>query len=56
MNVKKYLEKRFRGWLPEEPNLNGIKRTMGRRNLAKPVMGMDKACLPKALMRLSTAK
>lgn len=31
----------IRGWLPEEPNLNGVKRTMGRRNLVnKPVLGV----------------
>lgn len=41
MGLKKYLENRFRGWLPEEPDLNSIKRTMGRRNLVnKPVVGI----------------
>jgi hypothetical protein len=41
MTLRKYLEKRIRGWLPEEPNLNGIKRTLGWRNLAsKPVLGL----------------
>jgi hypothetical protein len=29
MNVKEYLEHRFRGWLPEEPS-SGIKRIIGR--------------------------
>jgi len=33
MGLKKYLEKHIRGWLPEEPNLRSIKRTMGRRSL-----------------------
>jgi hypothetical protein len=41
MTLRKYLEKRIRGWLPEEPNLNGIKRTLGRRSLVnKPVLGI----------------
>lgn len=41
MTLKKYLEKRIRGWLPEEPNLRSIKRTMGQRNLVnKPVLGL----------------
>lgn len=41
MNPKKHLRDRIRGWLPEEPNLNSIKRTMGRHNLAnKPVFGL----------------
>ena len=33
MRLKKNLEKHIRGWLPEEPNLRSIKRTMGRRSL-----------------------
>lgn len=41
VTLKKYLEKRIRGWLPEEPNLHSIKRTMGRHNLVnKPVVGL----------------
>ena len=32
MNLKEYLEKRFRGWLPEEPS-SGIKRIMSRAGL-----------------------
>ena len=41
MNVKKHLLDWIRGWLPEEPNLNGVKRTMGRRSLVnKPVLGV----------------
>jgi hypothetical protein len=41
VNLKEYLENRVRGWLPEEPNLNGVKRTMGRRSLVnKPVLGV----------------
>lgn len=41
MNLKKHVLEWIRGWLPEEPNLNGIKRTMGRRNLVnKPVLGI----------------
>jgi len=30
MNLKKFLEKRVRGWLPKEPNRHSIKRTIGR--------------------------
>jgi hypothetical protein len=31
----------IRGWLPKESNLNGVKRTMGRRNLVnEPVLGV----------------
>jgi len=33
MGLKKHLEKHIRSWLPEEPNLRSIKRTMGRRSL-----------------------
>jgi hypothetical protein len=33
MNPLRYLEKRIRGWLPEEPTLHSIKRTIGRRSL-----------------------
>jgi hypothetical protein len=41
MNEEKYLENRVRGWLPEEPDLNSIKRTIGRHNLVnKPVVSM----------------
>ena len=41
MTLKEYLEKHIRGWLPEEPNLNGIKRTLGQRNFVnKPVLGL----------------
>jgi hypothetical protein len=41
LNLKKCLENQIRGWLPEEPNLNGVKRTMGRRSLVnKPVLGV----------------
>jgi hypothetical protein len=41
MNTKKHVLNWIRGCLPEEPNLNGIKRTMGRHNLAnKPVLGL----------------
>jgi hypothetical protein len=41
MNLKKHLLDWIHGWLPEEPNLNGIKRTLERRNLAnKPVLGI----------------
>ena len=41
MTLKKYLKKRIRGWLPEEPNLNSIKRMIGRHNLGnKPVVGI----------------
>lgn len=41
MNQKRYLENRFRGWLPEESDLNSIRRTTGRRNFVnKPVVGI----------------
>ncbi len=41
MNLKRSLKNRIRGWLPEEPDLNSIKRTMGPRNLGKkPVVGV----------------
>jgi hypothetical protein len=41
MTLRKYLEKRIRGWLPEEPNLNSIKRTLGCHTLEnKPVVGL----------------
>ena len=33
MGLKQRSKKFFRGWLPEEPNLHSIKRTVGRRNL-----------------------
>ena len=33
MNPKKYLLNLVRGWLPEEPNLRSIKRTIGRHSL-----------------------
>ena len=32
MNIRKNLENRIRGWLPE-PNFHSVKRTMGRRSL-----------------------
>jgi hypothetical protein len=42
MNQKKCLENRIRGWLPEEPNLQGFKRTIGQRNITnkRPVAGL----------------
>ena len=41
MNIKKHVLDWIRGWLPEEPNLNSIKRTIGRLNLVnKPVLGL----------------
>jgi hypothetical protein len=33
MKIKKSLESRIRGWLPQEPNRHSIKRTIGRRSL-----------------------
>ena len=32
-NMKKYLENRFRGWLPKEPNRHSVKRTAGRHRV-----------------------
>ncbi len=42
MNMKRYLENCIRGWLPEEPNLQGFKRTIGQHGLAnkRPVAGI----------------
>jgi hypothetical protein len=34
IKIKKYLENRFRGWLPEEPNRHSIKSAIGRHRLA----------------------
>jgi hypothetical protein len=54
LNLKKRLENQIRGWLPEEPNLNGVKRTMGRRNLVKkPVLGVVLVSLGIAVLLVS---
>jgi hypothetical protein len=54
MNPKKYLEKKIHGWFPDEPNLNGVRRTMGRRNLAnKPVLGVVLVSLGVAALLVS---
>jgi hypothetical protein len=49
MNVKKYLENRVRGWLPEEPSLHSIKGTMGRHSLVSKrvliLLSVSLACL-----------
>jgi hypothetical protein len=54
MNLKKDLEKRFRGWLPKEPDVNGIARASGRRgSWNKPVMGAVLVSLGVAALLLS---
>ena len=41
MNLKKHVLDWIRGWLPEEPNMHSIQRTMGRHNMVnKPVVGL----------------
>jgi hypothetical protein len=49
MNIKKHLANRVRGWLPEEPSLHSIKRTMGRHSLVNKriliLLSFSLACL-----------
>lgn len=53
MNLKRSLKNKIRGWLPAEPDLNLVKRTMGRRNLAKPVAGVVLVSLGLTAMLVS---